>query len=238
MIRVCVVVISVIVLSACNDSGWSGPSGPSSDPRLTPPSAPPPRAQPAELSGTVYEHGAFGRRVLPNVVLDISGLNDRPDLQWRSDASGQYRVSAISGSEMRVVADAPGYYQQCMASVRLTGDTTLDVHLVRDTTLAASGIPSSMPIAETRVFGRVFGRTPRGPRHMRATEVIAIVGVELGDYVVRVASTVTDSAGRFVMCGARPGVIFEVDGAKEGFESDTRNYEDGTTSYDFELNPY
>src|SRR5688572_14666569 len=145
MIRVCVVVSSVIVLSACNDSEWSGPSGPSSDPRLTTPSALPPRAQPALLSGTVYEHGAFGRRVL-----------------------------AVSGSEMRVVADAPGYYQPCMASVRLTGDTTLDVHLVRDTTLAASGIPTSMPVAETRVFGRVFGRTPRGPRHMRAVEVIAI----------------------------------------------------------------
>ena len=95
-----------------------------------------------------------------------------------------------------------------------------------------------MPVAETRVFGRVFGRTPRGPRHMRAVEVIAIVSVDLGDYVVRVASTLTDSAGRYVMCGVRPGVGFEVDAAEEGFESDTRSYEEGKTSYDFELNPY
>ena len=51
--------------------------------------------------------------------------------------------------------------------------------------------------------------------------------------MARAAGTLTDSFGRYVLCGARTGMQLEV-GSQEG-QAESRYYEDGVTSYDFEL---
>ena len=62
--------------------------------------------------------------------------------QLTSDAEGRYGILKGPMSALKVRAEAPGYSQPCRAGAILNGDTTLDVHLVSDTILTASGVPA------------------------------------------------------------------------------------------------
>ena len=153
--------------------------------------------------------------------------------------NGVYELTDVPRRDVTVVAAAENYLQPCASSVRLTTDTAMDVHLVRAEALATSGIPRSMPIADSRISGRVVRRTQAGSRPVANFQVSATVLLDgLGDFQTDAASSLTDAAGRYTLCGVRKPMWVAPD-YLEGHEfANSLPYQDGVTTYDFELVPY
>ena len=118
-------------------------------------------------------------------------------------------------SVLKVRAEAPGYSQPSRAGAILNGDTTLDVHLVSDTVLTASGVPPSMPVAERQISGRVFERTPAGTQPISGTRVIGDFSAGFG--WAPSATTLTDSTGSYLLCGLEGDLGVELNVSKTGY---------------------
>ena len=195
------------------------------------------------LSGTVYEHGPFGRRPLASVPLDITELNPwvRSEPQFVSDAEGRYRFE-IAGWQMprggygvRVRAAAPGYRQPCRVRATLMADTTLDVHLVSDTTLSEYGIPPSLPISEPRLHGRVLDRTKGWDAPIAGASVAAGFGYDGSDRSLDDATTLTSAAGQYLICGVDSMLTLAV--SAQGYRGARTEAGGQSSPYDIELTP-
>jgi len=213
IMRYAVLACVVFLAGACGDRPLpTAPSTPTSSPEPSAPAGP----VSYKLSGVVYESGPNGRRVLPGVPLDISKEFQSWKPQTSSDAEGRYQISSPSGSELKVAAEVPGYSQPCRAGVVLTADTTLDVYLVPNTILATSGIPASMPLVGPTASGRVVERTPEGLRPVAEANVAIDFSGGMG--WAPSATTVTDAAGRFMLCGvSNLGLGHYILASKTGF---------------------
>jgi hypothetical protein len=154
------------------------------------------------LSGTVYEHTPAGQRPLANVPLDI-GSSGIPF--YRSDGDGRYRVELPGWMGRGYVARASlsGFHQPCRASIALQ-DTpnVLDIHLVAESTLRSSGVPSSLPVLNPQVSGQIVERTLQGDVPVSGALVSGEFGWELNDEPSVRITTVSDGTGRYLMCGA------------------------------------
>ena len=229
MTRTLPLVCLLLLATACGDSR-STPVAPSDSPNgsTSVPSAL------VGLSGTVYEYTPTGRRPLPNVPLDISVEYQAWPPQLTSDAEGRYGIFKGPMSALKVRAEAPGYSQPCRAGAILNGDTTLDVHLVSDTILTASGAPPSMPVAERQISGRVFERTPAGTQPISGTRVTGDFSAGFG--WAPSATTLTDSTGSYLLCGLEGDLGVELNVSKTGYVGAAVHINLGSsTTYDVEL---
>jgi hypothetical protein len=116
-----------------------------------------------------------------------------------SDGTGHYKIANWPDwtGIAWVQASKEGYTQQCVARATIQGDTSLDIALTPLGNLDVESSPT--PIATTgsrTVSGIVYELTPEGRRPVEN----AWVGWEhFLDFVV--ASTRSDSAGRYLLCG-------------------------------------
>ena len=98
--------------------------------------------------------------------------------------SGPVTPFVLSGTVYEHVAlraRASGFVQPCSATAVVTGDTTLDVHIVRETVLLTSGIPASMPITEPQISGRrVRADCQRRSHHRRCPCAQCLQGRAVG----------------------------------------------------------
>ena len=151
------------------------------------------------LTGTVYESTRDGRRPVAGLPLDIS-----VDYQSRSpvtttDAEGHYRFTGSSSEKLNVRVEKEGYSQPCRSAVPLTADSVMDVYVVANATLSADGVPASMPVIQPTLSGTVFERAAEGVRPLQGVKLTADFSAGLGWGPS--AATVTDAAGRYLLCG-------------------------------------
>ena len=184
------------------------------------------------LSGTVYEHGPLGQRPMPNVALEVAGDSGYLTPQ-RTGEDGRYRFS-LSSSDVALRVRATGFVQPCIATAVVTGDTTLDVHIVPETVLVTSGIPVSMPIVEPQISGRVFGPASNGDHPINDVRVLGAFKVGRWDWAEVV--TATDASGRYVLCGVKDKM--SIYAATSGYTSKDATVDlSRTTTYDLQLLP-
>jgi hypothetical protein len=151
------------------------------------------------VTGIVYEVTTDGRRPLADAGVDIS-----PEYQsWPptlvTDANGRFASSVVWGAlrHLKIIASKPDYSQPCRVPVQ---DAQVDheVYLVSNELLSATGAPSSMPTAAPVLTGRVFERASNGEQPVvRASITLDFTG---GDGWAPSATTVTDAAGRYLLC--------------------------------------
>ena len=190
------------------------------------------------LSGTVYEHSPSGVRPLGGVPLDVPLATGSAAPPHTSNADGHYRVEfeGWRGPGLRTVrAAASAYRQPCRASTVLTnGENILDVHVVSESVLSTSGIPSSMPIVEPYVSGYVFERTAQGDLPVKGALVSGEFGWDLRDEPIVEVTTLTDATGRYVICGVETATGVSVVASGYRFARATVNLATGR-SYNFAL---
>jgi hypothetical protein len=219
MTRLAFVLLLLVATAACAD-GQSP----------VPPTAPTLRVT---ISGTVYEHGPFGQRPLPNTPVDVSSrwLYFIPTVV--TDVNGRYSAQGHEQTEYKARVDSPGFYQPCYAGTFLQSlPVTLDAHVVSGDTLVSTGLPETLPLIDPVVRGRVFERTPHGEQPIAGASVI----VDFGDYEnlrspAPFITTLTDNQGRYVVCGAASGTIRV---RASGYDGDAEVIP-SPTSYDFVL---
>jgi len=194
------------------------------------------------LSGTVYEHSQSGARPLARVPLatesaDSLGTTNTVPFYTTND-DGQYRIEfeGWRGPGLRIVrAVASGYRQPCRAATTLKdGENILDVHLVPESVLSTSGIPSSLPVVEPFVSGLVFERTTQGDLPVKGALVNGEFGWDFRDEVIVGATTLTDASGRYLLCGVESATGVSVVANGYAFATVTVNLA-RTRSYDFAL---
>lgn len=169
---------------------------------MSPQTTPTPVAGPPfTLSGTVYEATSTGRRPLAGVPLDVSLEYQQRTPRVTSDSAGRYSVSIGSAESHKVAAELEGYSQPCRASVALTADGVLDVYVVANSLLERVAIPPSLPVVQPTLTGRVFERTTSGLRPVSGAKVYMDFSAGFG--IAPSANTVTDSAGRYLLCNVQ-----------------------------------
>jgi len=131
-----------------------------------------------------------------------------------TDAAGRYRIDIRRPEEASAtvwaIARRDGYVQQCVATTTMHTDTSLDLRLTAMANLSAARPPSG-PGSRT-VSGVVFEATPTGRQPVEG----AGVGWEtLLDFVV--TETVSDAAGRYLLCGLPLGQIVGLFASKRGY---------------------
>ena len=151
------------------------------------------------LTGTVYESKRDGRRPVAGVPLDISVDYQSRSPRTTTDAEGRYRFTGSSSEKLNVRVEKEGYSQPCRSAVPLTADTVMDVYVVADATLFVNGVPASMPVIQPTLSGTVFERAAEGVRPLQGVKLTADFSAGLGWGPS--AATVTDAAGRYLLCG-------------------------------------
>jgi hypothetical protein len=86
-----------------------------------------------------------------------------------------------------------------------TDNNVLDVVLVRESAIREAGVPVSFPLTEPTLSGIVFESTERGKTPVAGARVTADYSGGLGSGPA--ANTITDRAGRYVLCGLQTASI-------------------------------
>lgn len=198
----------LLVISACGEE--PPPAAP------TPPRAPAAPAAPAAptftLSGVITDR--FSGRpvqgatvwVWPFTFERVRGWPPGGMRKTPSDGAGRYTISGLPSLGPVWVSTAqtwgggfpPPYVHQCVTSVTIEGDATLDVTISPTADLVALNASTGPTSPDSRtVSGTVFEITSNG----RQPVGNAWVGWEAAVMDGTVAETITDPAGRFRLCG-------------------------------------
>ena len=156
-------------------------------------------SDPFTLTGTLYESTPDGRRPLAGIPLDISVDYQSWPPRTTTDAEGRYSFSGSSSEKLHVRVEKEGYSQPCRSAVALLADVVLDIYVVAEATLLANGVPASMPVVQPTLSGTVFERAAGGVRPLQGVRVTGDFSAGLG--WAPNATTITDAAGRYLLCG-------------------------------------
>ncbi len=195
--------ILAALLTACGEAPITAPPSPTAPSPLPSPVPQPPFT----VSGVVLEHTMAGSRPLAGVRLRLRTWQPPGSfLDTVSDASGRYEVSGLQARETVTVAPSieAEYRAPCPAGTSgLSGNSTVDVHVVSTALLSTAGAPASLPRTSIWVSGVVFERTPEGRRPVAGAA--ADLAVDDSDAFV-MSTTLTDGSGRYLLCTVPPGV--------------------------------
>jgi hypothetical protein len=205
MTRVAVAVGGALLTGACNNP-MSPPTAPTQTAAAgTPsPAGPTVRTGPYTVAGVVSE----GARPIQgaNISAWINQGTSGYSYMWAhgpllTDAGGRYQLTGLP-AEVKVWLQTwkDGYVQQCAApQVTLLGDTRVDVQLVPRANLSASTVQTPAPGSRS-VSGVIFEITGGGKRPVAG----AFIDWEpIPDFPA--AITVSDTAGRYLLCGVLEG---------------------------------
>ena len=152
-------------------------------------------------------------------------------------ADGSYEiVPSIGATAVRVNAMSIGaaIYQPCAATVSplTAGRNVKDVHLISDLSLLGANLPDVFMSQGPLLTGTVFETTDQG----REPVANAFVGLDAnGGEGLVVATTLTDSDGRFVLCAVPHSELLFIFINKEGYEDFGRDGFAGASKLDIEL---
>jgi hypothetical protein len=225
--------VSLVLAMGC---GESAPSNPVSSTSTLPPAAPPagPRAT---VSGIVWIHDASGVRRDANrwmfgwVQLAHMGSTTG---QQPTDGNGRFSFTVPQGAQVRLQGSLRDTYQPCQVLVRADTDVTHDIHLVADRQLLGAHLPAEL-LARTPVLsGVVFEVGDDGRRTLLSDVRVELDGLSGLGWVA--ATTLTDTDGRYILCGLAGEPSTYVFASKSGyrlFESSVKL--SGNTSLDIEM---
>jgi hypothetical protein len=202
-VRLCL----VLAISACAQEPRAMPTAP------TVPSSPTPTAPTFTLSGVITER-LSGRPVQgAKVWVEPSSLSAQvrswPPASLRttpSDEAGRYTVAGLplAGQVWVSTAQTWGnafnapYMHQCVTTVTIAGDATLDLTITSTTDLVALNASTGpAPLNSRIVSGTVF-RITGGERQPAANVWVGFEASGSGDLM---AETRTDPAGHYRLCG-------------------------------------
>jgi hypothetical protein len=75
----------------------------------------------------------------------------------------------------------------------------MDVYVMADATLSADGVPASMPVIQPTLSGTVFEHAAEGVRTVPGVKIVGDFSAGLGWGPS--ATTVSDAAARYLLCG-------------------------------------
>ena len=125
-----------------------------------------------------------------------------------TDSDGRYLFRPQTGSVLRIFANYPEY-QPCAVTLDVSGDLTHDVHIVSNRDQLGARLPQALLSQSPTLSGVVFEITPEGRRVL--SDVHVMFDFTGGAAEVVTASTLTDSDGRYVLCGLshdKTGALF------------------------------
>jgi hypothetical protein len=168
------------------------------------------------ISGTVWLHTAEGVKPYADatlfgwVELGSAGRTTGP---VRLDANGRYSFAASSGAKVRM--HIAGFaYQPCAVTLSATGDVIRDFRVVSDPLQLGASLPAELLAETPRLSGTVFEVTADGRRPLKdvRVELDGLLGMGLVT-----ATTLSDSDGRYVLCGLNGETSTYVYASKAGY---------------------
>jgi len=204
-----------VVMTACDRS----PTGPSFLLAPTPPTDPvPPSPLPTyvNVSGTVWVHDA--ERVRPYAGGNVHGWFDaghygRGVDPVVTDSDGTYLLKVPVNSRLHIYVTPP-VYQPCAAILDVSGDVTRDLRAVSDRRQLGASLPQELRSQSPIVSGVVFEETPEGRRGLSD---VRVVWDGSGGADLETATTLTDSDGRYVLCGLEHNRPIYIGVSKPGY---------------------
>lgn len=147
------------------------------------------------VSGTVFEHTVIQKRPLAGLHVTVGFVN-RMQVDVVSDANGHYEAAGFPDgiSIFLRVSPEQGYRAPCPAPiVLLKSNTLLDLDVVSNDTLLASGVPASLPTPNNlpHVLGTVFEIASGSLSPVGGAEVSLLDGY---------SSTLSGPDGRYLVC--------------------------------------
>ena len=182
---------------AC-DRSTSGPDLTAPPSPISP--TPTPTSNAATVSGIVWLRDPGG--IKPYAGVNVWGWGQMAGAGARmgpvvTDADGRYTFRAVSpGTFVRVQVAAN--YQPCVAGVSVTGNMTRDVDIISDPDQLGAHLPAQLLADTPTLSGLVFESTAQGRQPVAHARVELDMVYGLGDVS---ATTLTDSEGRYVLCG-------------------------------------
>jgi hypothetical protein len=219
------VVLLIFVASACGGKSPS-PSAPSA-----PGAAPTPVGPPFSVSGTIFEHAVTGRRPLAGFHFTVtgSGVSASPlTVDVTSDADGRYEATGFP-SKAQITVSHAGYRAPCplYTVLVLNSNSILNLEVVSDATLASTGIPQSLPTHfPLTISGTVSETVPAGGGPVGGVALELFYGLPTSESDRALASTLSDAAGRYLVCVPPPGgtdQVFSIRARKNGYQPATQS---------------
>jgi hypothetical protein len=201
--------------AACDHSAPSAPplSPSQPSPPVSPNPVPNPVNQIATVSGVVWLHDAGGVKPYASVnvwgwvQMDRSGYRIGP---VTSGVDGRYTLTVPLGALLRVQVAAAS--QPCVTAA--TGNATHDVHIIVDPAQLGAHLPMELLADTPTLAGMVFETTVQGRQPVSGVRVELDMLDGMGDVS---ATTLTDSEGRYVLCGLGGAASTYVYASKSGY---------------------
>jgi hypothetical protein len=229
-------VLLILLASACGGTNPSAPSAPGAAPATAGP--------PFSVSGTIFEHTVTGRRPLGGFQFTVTGSGGSGSpltVDVTSDADGRYEATGFPGMT-EITVSLAGYRTPCPLHtvLVLNSNSILNLDVVSDATLASTGIPQSLPTNfPLRVSGTVTETVTAGGGPVRGVALELFYGLPTSESDRALASTLSDAAGRYLVCVPPPGgtdQMFSIHARKSGYQPATQSVQMvGAERLDFEL---
>jgi hypothetical protein len=237
----CAVLVTLLLggsILGCSGSPVAPTPEPSPATRIPPKASPSTQPDPSTpqywtISGTVWLYTENG--AVPSFGGQVSGWVEHNHGAYSSSAE----ISATGRYELRVATDTtwvslagPGF-QPCAVAFSPKGNSTADINLVVDPLGLVANLPPGLMLNAPTLSGTVYEQTPSGRRPIGGARV-GLDGLN-GDGVV-IANTLTDAAGRYVLCGVpqreRTALFVETPGVVRVFQFDDFG---GKSTFDIEM---
>ena len=160
------------------------------------------------MTGLVLLHDTGGVKPYANVQMDAwvqtgmegsgTGVYGSRTAPISSGPDGRYSFTVPTGAFVRVYVDSLAAYQPCVTATTATGNTNLDVHAIVDPAKLGAHLPSELLVNTPTLSGTVFETTALGRQPVANVRVLVDMFGGLGGVD---ALTLTDSDGRYVLCG-------------------------------------
>lgn len=229
------VVAAAVMAGSCG--GAAAPAAPDKIVTMSPPGGPPaPPAGIATISGTVWVHTADGIKPFANQVLFGWVETERGGSttgRITIDDAGRYSLAVPIEGGTRVRINVGGAYQPCAVTLTPQGNTTQDVHVVTDHMKLGASLPPQLAAMTPTLSGMVYEITADGRQPVKDVRV-ELDGLDGLGLVI--ATTMTDAAGRYLLCAVphlRGLYLFASKPGYKLFETGTNLL--GQTTLDIEL---
>jgi hypothetical protein len=154
--------------------------------------------------------------------------------QLPTDGSGRFTFTVPQGAQVRLQGSLSSTYQPCQVLVRADTDVNHDIHLVADHQQLGAHLPPELLARTPILSGIVFEVDGDGRRVPLADVRVELDGLFGMGWVA--ATTLTDTDGRYVLCGLAGEPSTYVYASRSGYRLFESNVAlAGNTSLDIEM---